>query len=129
MKEAVSTIKAPAALGPYSQAIKVAGGSLLFCSGQIALDPTSGELVGETAAEQCQQVMENLKAVIEAAGSDMNHVVKTTIFLADINDFGSVNEVYGKYFGAAPPARATAEGSGLPKDAKVEIDAVVVLKA
>ena len=129
MKEAVSTNKAPAALGPYSQAINVAGGSLLFCSGQIALDPTSGELIGDTAAEQCKQVMENLKAVIEAAGSDMNHVVKTTIFLTDINDFGSVNEVYGKYFGADPPARATAECSGLPKDAKVEIDAVVMLKS
>lgn len=129
MKEAVSTNKAPTALGPYSQAIKVTGGSLLFCSGQIALDPTSGELVGETAAEQCQQVMENLKAIIEAAGSDMDHVVKTTIFLADINDFGSVNGVYGAYFGADPPARATAECSGLPKGARVEIDAIVMLKS
>ena len=127
MREVVRTDNAPAAVGPYSQAIKVAGGSLLFCSGQIALDPSTGELVGETAAEQCRRVMENLKAVLKAAGADLSAVVKTTIFLVDLNDFVAVNEVYGNYFENNPPARATAESAHLPKGALVEIDAVAVL--
>jgi len=129
MRETISTNKAPAALGPYSQAVKVSEGSLLFCSGQIALDPETGEIAGETAADQCRQVMENLKAVIEATGADLSAVVKTTIFLTDISDFGQVNEVYAGYFESDPPARATAESSHLPRGAKVEIDAVAVLKS
>ncbi len=127
MREVVRTDNAPAAVGPYSQAVKVSGGSLLFCCGQIGLDPATGELVGESAAEQCKRVMENLKAVLEAAGGDLSAVVKTTIFLADLGDFGAVNEVYGSYFAANPPARATAESPHLPKGALVEIDAIAVL--
>ena len=127
MRERVSTDNAPAAVGPYSQAIKVTSGALLFCSGQIGLDPATGELVGENAAEQCRRVMEHLKAVLGAAGADLSAVVKTTIFLADLSDFVAVNEVYGSYFDTDPPARATAESSHLPKGALVEIDAIAVL--
>lgn len=127
MKKTIHTEQAPAALGPYSQAVKVAGQTLLFCSGQVGLDPETGEFVGETAAEQCQQVMQNLKAVLAEAGAGFPDVVKTTIFLIDMDDFGAVNEVYAGYFDAAPPARATVATSGLPKGARVEIEAVAVL--
>jgi 2-iminobutanoate/2-iminopropanoate deaminase len=116
-------------VGPYSQAIKISSGSLVFCCGQIALDPATGEIVGESAAEQCRQVMENLKAVLEAAGTDLSSVVKTTIFLADLGDFVAVNEVYGSYFESDPPARATAESPKLPKGALVEIDAIAQLNS
>jgi 2-iminobutanoate/2-iminopropanoate deaminase len=127
LREAVKTDKAPAALGPYSQAIKVRGGTFVFCSGQIALDPGTGNLVGTTAADQTAQIMENLKAVLEASGAHMTDIVRTTIFLADMNDFASVNEVYGRYFTQTPPARATVQVSRLPKDGRVEIDAIAVL--
>jgi len=127
MKEAIRTDGAPAALGPYSQAIKVRGGTLIFCSGQVGLDPQIGNLVGTDAAEQCRRVMENLRAVIEAAGAKMSDVVKTTLYLTDIDDFAAVNEVYAGYFAEYPPARATIETARLPKDARVEIDATAVL--
>jgi 2-iminobutanoate/2-iminopropanoate deaminase len=127
MREVIGTDKAPAAIGPYSQAIKVQCGTLLFCSGQIPLDPKTGTIVGTTAGEQCRQVMENLKAVLAAAGGDFSQVVKTTIFLADMNDFAAVNEMYAKYLIGDPPARATVQVSRLPKDVKVEIDAVAAL--
>lgn len=127
MKEFVKSESAPAAIGPYSQAVKVSGGGLLFMSGQIPLDPESMAMVGETAAEQCQQVMKNIAAVLEAAGGDLSNIVKTTIFLVDMNDFAAVNEVYGSFFTVDPPARATVEVSRLPKDAKVEIEAIAVL--
>jgi len=127
MREAIKTDKAPAALGPYSQAIKVRGGTFVFCSGQLALDPKTGSFVGTTAAEQAVQVMENLKAVLEASGAHMTDVVRTTIFLADMNDFAAVNEVYGRYFTQAPPARATVQVARLPKDGRVEIDVIAVL--
>jgi 2-iminobutanoate/2-iminopropanoate deaminase len=127
MKEVVKTDRAPAALGPYSQAIKVRGNTIVYCSGQIGLDPQTGNLVGDTAAEQARRVMENLKAVIETAGAHLSDVVKTTMFLTDMNDFPAVNEVYATYFSVSPPARATVEVSRLPKDAKVEIDATAVL--
>jgi 2-iminobutanoate/2-iminopropanoate deaminase len=125
MKQRVSTKAAPAAIGPYSQAIRA--GHHLFLSGQIALDPATGQLVGETAAEQTGQVMKNLAAVLAAAGATFDDLVKTTIFLADLNDFTAVNEVYGAVFSGVPPARATVEVSRLPRDARVEIEGIAVL--
>lgn len=116
---------APAAIGPYSQAI--AAGNLLFCSGQIALDPATMQLVGDTAALQCEQVMKNLSAVLAAAGANLQHVVRTTIFLASMADFAAVNEVYGRWFGAHKPARATVAVKELPKGGLVEIDCIAVL--
>ena len=127
MKEVVKSDHAPAALGPYSQAIKVRGSTVVYCSEQIGLDPQTGNLVGETAAEQARRVMENLKAVVEAAGAHLSDVVKTTMYLTDMNDFAAVNEVYAAYFATNPPARATLEARQLPKGAKVEIDATAVL--
>ncbi len=124
-RRVISTKSAPAAIGPYSQAV-VAGG-FVFCSGQIAIDPETGELVGASdVSAQARRVMENLKAVLEAAGSGLDRVVRTTIYLQDLGDFGTVNAIYGGYFGAGPPARATVEVAGLPKGAMIEIDAVAV---
>ena len=120
--EIIRTPAAPEAIGPYSQAI--ASGEWLYCSGQIALDPKSGSLVGENAAAQAVQVLRNLKAVLEAGGSGMNAVLKTTVYLRDMADFAAVNEVYSEAFGGHRPARATVAAAGLPKDARVEIDAV-----
>ena len=117
----VQTEGAPAAIGPYSQA--VASGEWLFCSGQIALDPGTGAIVGKDAAAQARQALENLAAVLDAGGSGLGHVVKTTIFLADMNDFAAVNEVYARAFGDHRPARATVAVAALPKGALVEIDA------
>jgi 2-iminobutanoate/2-iminopropanoate deaminase len=123
---AISTEKAPRAIGPYSQAIE-ASGRMLFCSGQIPLDPASGEMVGASDVRaQAKRVMENLKAVVEAAGASLSQVVKTTIYLADLQDFGAVNEIYGSYFPSQPPARATVQVAGLPRGALVEIDAIAV---
>lgn len=119
--ETVKTNKAPAALGPYSQAVK--SGNLVFCSGQIALKP-DGSLVEGGVHAQVEQIMENLRAVLEAAGSGLDRAFKTTVYLTDINDFAVVNEVYGRYFTAHKPARATVEVSRLPKGVKVEIDCV-----
>ena len=123
----ISTENAPKAIGPYSQAI-AASGSLVFCSGQIPLDPATGEMVGVgDVRAQTRRVMENLKAVLEAAGASLAKVVKTTIYLADLQDFAAVNEIYAGYFGEAPPARATVEVAGLPRGAMVEIDAIAVI--
>ena len=127
MREVVKTDKAPGAIGPYSQAIKVSAGKLVFVSGQIPMDPKTGEIVGETAAEQCVQVLNNLKAVLEASGSGMQKVVKTTVFLKDMNDFALVNEVYSTFFTFEPPARAAVEVARLPKDVRVEIEAVALV--
>lgn len=124
MKKIIKTENAPQAIGPYSQAIEAQG--FLFVSGQIALDPKTGQVVRGDVREQTKRVMENGKAVIEAAGSGMSSVVKTTIYLRNIGDFAVVNEVYGSYFTADPPARATVEVSRLPKDALVEIDFIAV---
>ena len=107
MKEIVTTRTAPRAIGPYSQAVKVVSGTMLFCSGQIPLDPESMEIVGKSASEQCQQVMDNLAAVLEASGATFTSIVKTTIYLTDMDDFGPVNEMYATYFTSNPPARAT----------------------
>jgi 2-iminobutanoate/2-iminopropanoate deaminase len=118
----IQTDGAPAAIGPYSQAVHAAG--LLFCSGQIALDPASGEMTGGTAAEQAHRVLANLTAVLEAGGCGWEHVLKTTIYLVDMADFAAVNGVYAAALGAHRPARATVAVAALPKGALVEIDAV-----
>ena len=118
----VATDAAPKAIGPYSQAILTDG--LVFTAGQVALDPKSGELVGRTAAEQTEQVIANLKAVLAAAGTSLGNVVKTTVYLADMADFAQMNEVYAKHFGAHKPARSTVQAAGLPKNARVEIDVI-----
>jgi 2-iminobutanoate/2-iminopropanoate deaminase len=124
MKEIVATKKAPEAIGPYSQAVKIRASELLFCSGQIPLDPATGEITGVSAAEQTQQVMDNLKAVIEAAGYTMADVVKTTIYLTDLKVFQEVNKVYETFFSGAFPSRATVQVAALPRGALVEIDAI-----
>jgi 2-iminobutanoate/2-iminopropanoate deaminase len=124
-REPVTAMNAPAAVGPYSHAVR--SGNLLFCSGQIPLDPESGELVGSTAGEQATQCMENLRSVCVAAGADLADVVKTTIFVTSMGDFAEVNDAYGEHFSAEPPARSTVEVSALPKNARVEIEAIVAL--
>lgn len=118
----IRTDKAPAPIGPYSQAILA--GNELFCSGQIAIDPATGELTGSDAASQAEQVLKNLGAVLQAAGMDYSNVVKTTIFLIDMNDFSAVNAVYAKYFDSSKPARSTVAVAALPKGAIVEVDAI-----
>ncbi len=120
----VATDAAPKAIGPYSQAIVTDG--LVFSAGQVALDPRSGELVGKTTAEQTEQVLQNLKAVLAAAGTNLDNVVKTTVYLADMADFAQMNEVYAKHFGTHKPARSTVQAAGLPKAARVEIDVIAV---
>ena len=124
MKEIVATEHAPQAIGPYSQAVRA--GDLVFASGQIPIDPATKEFVAGGIAEQTEQVLKNLKAVFEAAGIGLDQIVKTTVFLADMNDFAAMNEVYGKYFAENPPARATVQAARLPRDAKVEIEAIAV---
>jgi 2-iminobutanoate/2-iminopropanoate deaminase len=124
MHEVVATAAAPKAIGPYSQAIRAGG--LVFCSGQIPLDPATGELVAGGVAEQTERVLENLRAVLEAAGASLAHVVKTTVYLKDLGDFQAMNAVYARRFGANAPARATVEVARLPRDVKVEIDCIAV---
>ncbi|MGH9580332.1 MAG: RidA family protein [Terriglobales bacterium] len=122
MKIPVSTSDAPRAIGPYSQAIKAGG--FVFVSGQIAIDPASGNLVEGDIRAQTERVLKNLAAILEAAGSAMDQVVKTTVFLKNMGDFAAMNEVYGKAWDAEPPARSTVEAARLPKDVLVEIDAI-----
>lgn len=126
MRQTIGTDRAPAAIGPYSQAIR-ASGTLLFTSGQIPLEPASGEMVPGDIAAQTSRVLENLKAVVEAGGGSLADVVKTTIFLADMSDFATVNEVYAKFFPTDPPARSTVQVASLPKGARVEIEAIAVV--
>ena len=127
-RTAIATKGAPAAIGPYSQAVVAPAGQLVFCSGQIALDPKTGEMVGAGDVRvQTERVLENLGAVLAAAGASFATVVKTTIFLADLQDFGNVNEVYARYFPSQPPARATVQAAGLPRGALVEIDAIAAV--
>ena len=121
-KEIITTEKAPQAIGPYSQAVRV--GSLVFLSGQIPLDPATGEISGRDAAEQARRVMENLRAVLHAAGVGFSEVMRSTIYLTDLRDFAKVNEVYGSYFPTEPPARATVQVAALPRGASVEIDMI-----
>ena len=122
MRQAVSSPAAPAAIGPYSQAVRA--GSLLFVSGQIPLDPETGVLVEGDIAVQTHRVLRNLAAILEAAGSSLDRVVRTTVYLADMGDFPAMNDVYGTYFALPAPARATIQAARLPRDARVEIDAV-----
>ena len=127
MKQIVQTEHAPKAIGPYSQAV-VAGG-FVFASGQIPIDPQTGEFVAGGTAEQTEQVLRNLSEVLAAAGSSFAQVVKTTVYLADMNDFAAMNEVYGRYFATEPPARATVQAARLPRDARVEIDVIAMMNA
>jgi 2-iminobutanoate/2-iminopropanoate deaminase len=124
-KEVVSTNKAPAAIGPYSQGIRA--GSFIFVSGQIPLDPVTGELVSGHIKEQTRQVLENLRNILEAGGSSLEEVVKTTIFMANMENYKDVNDVYAEFFGKTKPARATVEVARLPKDVGIEIEAVATV--
>jgi len=124
MRQAVSTPKAPQAIGPYSQAIKANG--FVFVSGQIAIEPESGNIIGGNVTEQTDRVMQNLAAILAAAGSGMERVVRSTVFLKSMTDFPAMNEVYGHYFEAPPPARSTVEVARLPKDVLVEIDVIAL---
>jgi 2-iminobutanoate/2-iminopropanoate deaminase len=125
VKDIVTTDRAPRAIGPYSQAVRA--GDLVFASGQIPIDPATGEFVAGGVAEQTEQVLRNLTAVFEAAGVEISQIVKTTVFLADMDDFTAMNEVYGRFFSVEPPARATVQAARLPRDARVEIEAIAVI--
>ncbi len=124
-REIVQASGAPAAIGPYSHAVRAGG--LLFCSGQIPLDPETGELVGATPAEQARRCLENLQAVCAAAGTTLERALRMTVYMTDLAAFAEVNEVYGSFFGEDPPARVAVEVAGLPRGAQVEIDAIVAL--
>ena len=125
VRERIQTDNAPAAIGPYSQAIRAGG--FVFVSGQIPIDPATGRFVAGGVAEQTERVLKNLAAVLEAAGSGLDKIVKTTVFLADMKEFSQMNEVYAAFFSEAPPARATVAAAGLPRDARVEIEAVALI--
>ena len=125
MKDIVLTDRGPKPIGPYSQAVKANG--FLFASGQIAFDPQTNEFVGGDIRQQTERVMANIKGIVEASGSNLGHVVKTTVFLKDMNDFAAMNEVYGKFFAVAPPARSTIQAARLPKDALVEVEVIAAL--
>ena len=124
MKKIISTSEAPAAIGPYSQAVRI--GNFLFCSGQIPLDPKSGQIVSGDIAAETRRVLDNVGAVLKAERLTFENIVKTTIFLTDLGDFQSVNEIYGSYFKQQPPARSTVQVSALPKGAKIEIEVIAV---
>jgi 2-iminobutanoate/2-iminopropanoate deaminase len=125
-KQVITTADAPAAIGPYSQAIRV--GNLVFTSGQIPLHPQTGDIVGETAAEQARQVLQNLQAVLQAAGASLQQVVKTTIFLTDLSQFAAVNAVYAEFFPENLPARSTVQVAALPRGVQVEIEAIAIVE-
>lgn len=124
MKEVIATDRGPKAIGPYSQAIRANG--LLFVSGQIPLDPATQQLVPGDIRAQTERVLENLKGIVEAAGSSLDGVVRATVFLADMNEFAAMNEVYGRYFQTQPPARSTVQVSRLPRDVRIEIDVIAL---
>ena len=126
MKQQVTTTDAPAAIGPYSQAITTAG-TLVFTAGQLSMDPNTGKMVGDTAKTQARQALQNLMAVLKAAGSGPEHVIKCTVFLADMNHFADVNEIYAEFFPHPPPARSAVEVARLPKDGLVEIECVALV--
>jgi 2-iminobutanoate/2-iminopropanoate deaminase len=125
MKEIVHTDRGPKPIGPYSQAVKASG--FIYLSGQVALDPKTGDLAGSDIRQQTERTLDNVKGILEAAGTNLHHVVKTTVFLKDMNDFIAMNEVYARYFTAAPPARSTVQVSRLPKDALLEIEVIAAL--
>jgi 2-iminobutanoate/2-iminopropanoate deaminase len=122
MRDVILTDRGPKPIGPYSQAVRANG--FLYLSGQVALDPKTGEMTGADIRQQTERVLENVKGILEAAGSNLHHVLKVTVYLKDMNEFAAMNEVYGKYFASAPPARSTVEVSRLPKDALVEIEVI-----
>jgi 2-iminobutanoate/2-iminopropanoate deaminase len=124
VKEIISTERGPKAIGPYSQAIRANG--FIFISGQVPFDPATGQLVGGDIAQQTARVIENLKAIVEAAGSSLGHAVKVCVFLKDMGDFSAMNEVYAGYFPVNPPARSTVEVARLPRDVRVEIDLIAL---
>ena len=124
MKKIVSTPEAPAAVGPYSQAVRI--GPMLFTAGQIPLDPKTGQIVSEDVAEQTKRVLDNLTAVLKAEGMDFSNIVKTTVFMTNLGDFQTMNEVYASYFKDQPPARSTVQVTALPKGAQVEIEVIAV---
>ena len=126
-KQIIQTDNAPAAIGPYSQGVKVTSGELLFTAGQIPMDPETGELVSGDIQVQTRRVLENLKAVVEAGGSSLDKVVKVTVFLKDMNDFAAMNEVYGGFFGENPPARSAVQVARLPKDVGIEIECIAAV--
>lgn len=126
MSEVISTKKAPGVIGPYSQGMK--SGNMIFTSGQLGLNPETGELENSDIRKEAKQSLENLKAVIEAAGGSLNDVIKTTVFIKDMNQFGDINEVYGEYFSDNKPARSCVEVARLPKDGNIEIEAVALVK-
>jgi 2-iminobutanoate/2-iminopropanoate deaminase len=123
VKEIISTDKGPKAIGPYSQAVKAGG--FIFTAGQVAFDPATNQLVEGDVAKQTERVMQNLKGIVEAAGSSLDRAVKATVYLKDMNDFAEMNTVYGRYFPQNPPARSTVEAARLPRDVRVEIDLIV----
>jgi 2-iminobutanoate/2-iminopropanoate deaminase len=125
MRDVILTDRGPKPIGPYSQAIRTNG--FLYVSGQVALDPKTGELIGTDIRRQTEQTLENIKGILEGAGSNLHHAVKATVFLKDMNDFAAMNEVYAKYFSSAPPARTTVQVARLPKDALVEIEVIAGL--
>lgn len=126
MKVRIQTDQAPQAIGPYSQAVKANG--LVFVSGQIPIDPRTGQFVAGGIAEQTEQVLKNLAALLEASGSSLAEVLKTTVFLADMEEFAAMNEIYGRFFTEEPPARATVQAARLPRDARVEIEAIALAR-
>lgn len=125
MKDIVTTERGPKPIGPYSQAVKANG--FLYLSGQVALDPKTNEMTGADIRQQTERVLENIKGILEASGSNLHHAIKTTVFLKDMNEFPQMNEVYARYFTAAPPARSTVQVARLPKDALVEIEVIAVV--
>jgi 2-iminobutanoate/2-iminopropanoate deaminase len=128
MREIIKTSNAPAAIGPYSQGVKIAAGKMIFTAGQIALDPLTGRMIEGDVAAQTRRVLENVKAILVAAGAALENVVKTTVFMTDLGDFAAMNEVYGEYFPANPPARSTVEVKALPRGAKVEIETIAMVE-
>jgi 2-iminobutanoate/2-iminopropanoate deaminase len=124
MKKTIATTDAPAAVGPYSQAVRA--GATVYCAGQIPLDPKTGQMVPKDISQQTRRVLDNIAAVLKADGLTMDHIVKTTIFLADLGDFEAVNKIYASYFKQAPPARSTVQVAALPKGARIEIEAIAV---
>ena len=126
MKQIIQTDRAPQAIGPYSQAVKARG--FVYASGQIPIDPATGQFVAGGIREQTEQVLKNVAALLEASGSGLDKVVKTTVFLADMEEFAAMNEVYARFFSSEPPARATVQAAGLPRNAKVEIEVIALVE-
>ncbi len=127
MREVIKTSSAPAAIGPYSQGIRVSAGKMLFTAGQVPLDPATGQMVTGDIKAQTRRVLENVKAILHAAGASFENVVKTTVFMTDLNEFAAMNEVYAEFFSTNPPARSTVEVRALPRGCKVEIETIAII--